>query len=80
MKKIFAEIGVGNGSLLSTEIETKDKEYRLNGFIFPKKIEEFYIRIWIIKLVIVISFFKGISFKIKDKYKFKLLVGFGGKG
>jgi hypothetical protein len=79
MKKVYAEIGIGNGSFLSTEFETKRKEYRINKLIMPKKLNEFYIRIWIIKLVIIISFFNGIFFKKKDKCKFKFLIGFGGK-
>ena len=42
--KIFAEIGIGNETFLSTEFEEVDKEYRVPGFIIPKKINGFYFR------------------------------------
>jgi len=58
MKRVYAEIGIGNKTFLSTEIEKGNKEYRLNKFIIPKKLEEIYLRIWIIKLVIIVSFFE----------------------
>ncbi len=50
--RIFAEIGFGNSSFLSTEIEKRGKEYRLSKLIMPSRINGVYIRIWIIKLVI----------------------------
>ena len=37
MKKIYAEIGIGNKTFLSTEIETDNKEYRIDSFIKQKK-------------------------------------------
>ncbi len=79
MKKIYAEVGIGNESFLSTEIEQGKKEYREKKFIMPNKLEEFYLRLWIIKLVMSISLFKGIKFKRKSKSKFKLVFGFGGR-
>jgi len=43
--KCFSEIGFGNKSLFSTEFEQGRKEYRINKFILPRKIKDFYIRI-----------------------------------
>lgn len=77
--KIYAEIGIGNESFLSTEFEKGKQEYRLKKFILPERIEEIYLRIWIFKRILVISFFKGIFLKRKDKSKFKFLIGIGGK-
>lgn len=79
MKKIYAEMWIGNDSFFSTEFEQKDKEKRVNKLIFPKNTEEIYFRLWLFKLVIITSFFKGIKFKKKLKNNFKILIGFGGK-
>ena len=78
MKKIFAEIGFGNNSFVSTEIENGKKEYRINKFVKPKKINELYIRIWILKYVMIISTFDGLKLKRKNKNKFKFVFGIGG--
>ena len=45
MKKIFAEIGFGNDTFLSTEIEEANNEYRIPKLILPKKIDGFYLKI-----------------------------------
>ena len=78
MKMVYAEIGFGNKSFLSTEFEIGKKEYRVSKFIFPKKIKEIYFKIWILKKVMIISFFKGFIFQSKDKNKLKILIGIGG--
>lgn len=77
-EKIFAEIGFGNESFLSTEFESDKKEFRLNKFIKPKIINGFYIRIWILKRVFVISTYNGFSVNGKNKNKFKLIFGIEG--
>ncbi len=79
MKKIYAEVGIGNKSFFSTEIEKENKEYRIKKFLIPNKLEEIYIRLWLFKLVLIISFFKGIKLKKKDQSKFKLVLGIGGR-
>jgi len=78
MKKIYAEIGIGNKSFLSTEIEEKNKEFRIRTFIFPEKLKEIYFRLWVFRFVIILSFFKGIFLRKKSKNNFKFLIGFGG--
>lgn len=80
MKKIYAEIGFGNDTFLSTEIEKNDKEYRITKFILPQKIEEVYFRFWIFKKVFVFSVPKGVSVKTKNRNNFKILFGIGGIG
>lgn len=80
MRKVYAEIGFGNESFFSTEFEERNKEHRIKKFVMPKKVEEVYFRIWIINLMIIISFFKGIFIKRKNKFKIKFVFGFGGKG
>ena len=37
MRKVFAEIGLGNPLFFSTEFEKEGKEYRISEFILPKK-------------------------------------------
>ncbi len=80
MKKIYAEIGFGNDTFLSTEIEQDDKEYRITKFILPQKTEEVYFRFWIFKKVFVFSIPKGIHIKTKNRNNLKILFGVGGTG
>ncbi|MFA5020379.1 MAG: DUF3977 family protein [Candidatus Pacearchaeota archaeon] len=77
-EKVYAEIGIGNDSFKSTEIEIGKKEYRINKFVKPKQINGYYIRIWIFKKGVIISTNEGIKFFNKDKNKFKLLFGISG--
>lgn len=84
-KKVYAEIGYGNDTFLSTEIENweggfEKDEYRIPRFTFPKAIKEIYFRIWIGKKVYSISSNKGFNVKNKDRKKFKFLFGIGGQG
>lgn len=79
MKKVFAEIGIGNDSFLSTEFEEGDKEYRIMKFVFPQKITGIYFRFWLFKNVFILSSNRGIEIKKKDRNKFKLLFGISGE-
>ncbi len=78
MKKIYAEIGFGNEHFLSTEIEERNKEYRIKGFILPRKIKSFYFRLWIFKKVFVLSTKNGFEVMIKDRNKLKIIFGISG--
>ncbi len=78
MKKIFAEIGFGNETFLSTEIEESDGEYRISGFIIPRKIKGFYLRLWIFKTVFIVSTDNGFKVKKKGKKRLKILFGISG--
>ncbi len=78
MKKIYTEIGFGNGSLLSTEIEGEDSEVRVKRFIIPKKITGVYFRFWVFKRVLIISLFGGLTIKKKNRNNLKLLFGIEG--
>jgi len=77
-EKIFAEIGIGNETFLSTEIEKGCSEKRVKGFFVPKKIDNLYFRFWAFRFVLIIST-KGIKTMKKKKSKFKLLFGVGGE-
>mgnify|MGYP001571949032 len=44
MKKVFAEIGFGNDTFLSTEFEEGESEYRVPKFVLPNKIHDLYFR------------------------------------
>jgi hypothetical protein len=76
--QIFSEIGYGNDSFCSTEIEKGKYEHRIRGFVIPKNIEGIYLRIWIWKKVFVISSKNGFSLNSKDRVKIKFLFGFEG--
>ncbi len=78
MEKVYAEVGFGNETFLSTEIEKGDIEYRIPGFIRPKNIDTYYFRFWIFKKVFVLSTKNGFELKSKNKNKLKILFGIGG--
>lgn len=79
MKKIFVEIGLGNDSFVSTEIEEGAHEYRIPHFVRPHKIKSFYIRIWIMKKVFILSTNHGFEKNNKDRNKLKILLGMSGE-
>lgn len=76
--KIFTEIGYGNTSFISTEVEIGEYEHRLRGFVRMKLVAA-YFRIWIGKTVVVLSTNNGFEVKNKSKRKFKVLLGFYGR-
>ncbi len=78
MLKIFSEAGIGNSTFLSTEIEKKELEHRVKGFIIPPKIEGFYIRVWLGKRVYALSSNRFFNTTKKKKIKFKLIFGIEG--
>lgn len=80
MKKIYAELGFGNDTFLSTEVEQGDTEYRIPKFVLPKKIKDVYFRFWIFKKVFIFSIPEGIKIKSKNKNNLKILFGVGGTG
>ena len=77
-EKVYAELGFGNDTFLSTEVEKGKREYRSPKFILPKKIQGIYFRFWIFKKVLVLSSFDGIKLQSKDKNKLKILFGVQG--
>ena len=79
MKKIYAEIGFGNDTFLSTEIQEGDREYRIPKFIKPRKISDYYLRFWIFKKVFIFSTKDGFKITAKNKNKLKILFGLGGE-
>lgn len=78
MEKIFAEIGIGNDTFLSTEVENGDKEYRIPMFVKPKIIKGYYLRFWIFKSVFILSTNSGFEVTKKNKNKLKILFGVSG--
>lgn len=79
MKKVFAEIGIGNSSFLSTEFEEGDNEYRIPRFILPCRIVGFYFRFWFLKKVFILSTNHGFEIMNKDRNKLKILFGISGE-
>ncbi len=77
--KVFAEIGLGNGTFLSTEFEEGNSEYRVPKFIVPSKIHGYYFRIWVFKNVFILSTNNGFETKRKDRNRLKLLFGISGE-
>jgi len=78
MKRIFTEIGFGNDTFLSTEIEEGNKEYRIPSFVLPKEIDDLYFRFWIFKKILILSTKDGVKIKNKERNKFKIIFGVGG--
>ena len=79
MKKVFAEIGFGNDTFLSTEFEEEESEYRIPKFVLPNKIDGLYFRLWLFKNVFILSTNDGFKTKKKDRNKLKILFGICGK-
>ena len=77
--KIFAELGYGNPSFFSTEIEKAEQEKRVSRFVIPPKIEGVYFRFWVGKRVLVLATKNGFSWKKKDRVKLKILFGLEGR-
>lgn len=78
-EKIFSEVGIGNCSFFSTEIENGAKEKRIKGFIRPKKIVSYYFRIWILKKVLIVDSKEGIKLKKGKENRIKILIGIHGE-
>jgi hypothetical protein len=78
MKKVFAEIGLGNDSFLSTEFEEGESEFRVPKFVIPQKMNGIYFRFWVGKKVLIISTQNGVELKSKDRNKLKILLGISG--
>ena len=76
--KIFAEFGIGNASIVSTEVERGEQEKRVAKFILPPKVDGVYIRIWIYKFVMAFSTNRFVNWQKKSKVKFKLIFGIEG--
>ena len=79
-EKVYVEIGIGNPTFLSTEIDRVGKEIRVPRLLFPQKRHDFYLRFWIFKIALIISTADGIKFQNKDENKFKILFGTSGVG
>ena len=74
--KIYSEIGIGNDTFVSSEIEYDDEtEVRVKGFLV-KSITEVYFRLWIKKAVFIYSSKEGFKTVFKTKNRFKLVMGF----
>lgn len=83
MKRVFAEIGFGNETFLSTEFEEGEglekREYRVSKFVRPEKIAGYYLRFWIFKRVFILSTDDGFATTKKDRNKLKILFGISGE-
>lgn len=80
MRRCYAELGYGNKTFFSTEIcEPNSKEKRIPKFIFPKDIDDYYMRIWVGKRVYVLSSKDGPKIQQKKRYALKILFGIAGE-
>ena len=74
----YVEFGIGNPTLISTEIEYADgSETRFAGARWPRRITSIYLRCWIGYAVIVVRR-GGVQVAAKRRPAFKLLVGVAG--
>jgi uncharacterized protein DUF3977 len=77
--KVFTELGYGNPSFISTEVELPDgREYRQAGFV-RIWIEGVYLRIWLGTRVFILSSQDGLKMQRKDRKAIKMLVGIQGR-
>ncbi len=80
MINIYSEIGIGNSSLVSTEFEDGDREYRTPRFIIPTNISGLYVRLWIGRNVYILSSNHGFEITHKERKRFKAIFGISGEG
>lgn len=80
MKKVYAEVGFGNETFFSTEVEDVDTEYRIPKFVRPAKVTEYYLRLWIGRRIFILSTRDWLKIQKKDKNKLKILAGMAGEG
>ncbi len=76
--KIFAEFGIGNTTIFSTEVERGEQEKRVAKFILPPKVDGVYIRIWIYKFVFAVSTNRFVNWQKKGKIRLKVIFGVEG--
>lgn len=76
--RIYAEAGLGNDHFLSTEFEDDTQEYRLPIFKRPKNVSGYYLRIWVLKTVLIVSTNEGFKISKKDRNRLKILFGISG--
>ena len=76
--KIYTEIGIGNPTLINTEIEYPDgTEKRIPGFR-KMHMNDIYFRLWIGSKVYIISIKYGFKIQTKNRSTFKILFGIQG--
>lgn len=72
--QIYTEVGVGNKSFISTEIEMGEGEYRVRGFVMGKFVS-LYLRVWIGRRVVIVDSREGVKFQSKGRSTVKVLLG-----
>ena len=76
--KIYAEFGLGNKTITSTEFERGKKEVRVKGFMKPSYIDWLYVRLWIGYTVFILSTKPSIERVKKNRRALKLVFGIAG--
>jgi len=78
--KVYTEIGIGNPTLINTEIEYPDgTEIRKPGFQ-KMKIIDLCFRVWLDRKVYIISTKDGFKIQKNPRTDFKILIGIQGIG
>ena len=75
--RIFTEIGFGNASFISTEIEKGTRERRVRGCV-RMHVQGVYLRLWVGRRVWIISTRQGYETRTKSRSTFKFLLGVEG--
>jgi hypothetical protein len=77
--RAYREIGYGNATFVSTEIEYADgAEVRRQGCVPFYNITEIYLRVWIGKTVYALSSRHGWNIRTRPRKALKILFGIGG--
>lgn len=72
----YIELGLGNTYLLRTEVElNNDYEFEVKGILGGIKFKSLYFRLWFGKKVFIFDTEEGFKTKIKNKNKFKIILG-----
>ncbi|MGX9818213.1 DUF3977 family protein [Lactococcus lactis] len=76
----YIEIGLGNHWLIRTEVEETDgSEWEVKGVSGEIKYVSFYLRVWVLKKVIIIDSKEGMKIQRKNRKSLKFIVGIKSK-
>jgi hypothetical protein len=71
---MYTEVGWGNSSFITTEVEGEKGEYRIKGVLTGRFIS-LYLRIWVGRKVLILDSVEGVKIQDKSRDAFKVLVG-----
>jgi hypothetical protein len=76
--RCYAEMGIGNPTFLSTEIECGVCEWRIPRLVVSR-VESIYLRVWIGRIVFILDSKEGFKYQRKGYCVYKCVLGLVGR-